>query len=497
MGLIKRNSIISSFFMAAGYGIGILSALFIYSKNTEGYGYATFLYNTAAFLLPLASLGIIPVVFKFFPQFSIYQKQSAAFFYHTLLKLIRNFIIFIVLAFVFKKPMIKALDLLGMNENLVADHYYLIIGLSLIVAAIFFMTGFINSWKKVVLPIVINNFLYKVFLAVLIYLSVILTLDQFDIGLAILFFHIFVLVVLIVYYLMLEKNIKKIKKLFLTPTEKKELKSYANFSFFNTIGTKMAFQIDILMIGLLVDTDGVGKYGILFVLANIIDIPMRAINQIAAPIISELLGKEDYQGTQEIYQKSSSTLLVIGLLLFGMIWIPMDNILNLTADVSLLLPFKYVFFYLAIAKIVDMVTSVNSYVIIYSKFYRVNLILILVLGILNLFVNIWLINAYGIIGAAMATLISMTVFNFLKYGFIWWKFKMQVFNYKTFVILGIFALLTFWMTPWNFSDVQLINVILKSAIFSLLFAGVAYFMKVSTDLNQMVEKYLANIFIRK
>jgi len=97
---------------------------------------------------------------------------------------------------------------------------------------------------------------------------------------------------------------------------------------------------------------------------------------------------------------------------------------------------------LLIAKLLNLAASTNNEIINYSKFYRANLVFLLILAFINIVLNIYLIPKYGISGAAFATLASFIIFNLLKLIFIKVKFGFLPFSKNTLklLLLGVFWL---------------------------------------------------------
>lgn len=101
-----------------------------------------------------------------------------------------------------------------------------------------------------------------------------------------------------------------------------------------------------------------------------------------------------------------------------------------------------------------------------------------------------LIPEYGINGAAIASFLCMLVYNTIKVTYVYRKFKMQPFTVdtvKTFVLilvsLGIFYY-------WDFSFHPFINIVLKSALISVFYVIMSYYLDLSEDINKLINKYL-------
>lgn len=496
MGIIQTNSIKSSVVLAVGYGISILSSLFIYPQNTEAYGFAAFFYNMASFFIPFVSIGLIPVIYRFYPKYSDKEKQQE-FLNGTTYMLLINLTTFIIIMISLKPFIIKGLGYLGFNQELLNSNYIGIIATSIIMSFIFFITAFLHGAKKIIVPLILQNFSYKLFLPSVILLSIFWTIEDYKIALLILVFHTMILIILFLYHNY--RGIEKWSKLKLERLKnmKSEIRSYSIFSLFNKIATTLAFRIDVIMIAFLLNMDAVGKYAILLALANIIEIPKRSIDQIAAPVVSDLMSNKQYPKIIETYKKSALVLLITGLFLFGVIWVSLSNLLNLYEGISKLLPFIYVFFFIGLAKLVDMVTGINNYILIYSDKFKMNLVFVSLLGFMNIILNFILIEKYQIVGAAIATLISLFLFNLLKFIFILVKFKMSPFSSSHLYIILIFLFILIPVFYIRISNYELVNIFVKSTLFSITFLTTIYYLKFSEDLNNLVLKFAKQIKKRR
>ena len=77
-------------------------------------------------------------------------------------------------------------------------------------------------------------------------------------------------------------------------------------------------------------------------------------------------------------------------------------------------------------------TGVNALIIGTSSFWRFEFVSGIILLSLMLPLNWFLTRQYGIQGPAISSLIGFTIYNLIRYIFLYRKFKMQPFNEKTF-----------------------------------------------------------------
>jgi O-antigen/teichoic acid export membrane protein len=229
-------------------------------------------------------------------------------------------------------------------------------------------------------------------------------------------------------------------------------------------------------------------------IANSIEAPTRSLIQIAMPVVAASWAIRDMANIESVYKKSSLNLLIVGIPVFLCIWLCLPDLLGLTARPDDLLAAKFVVFWIGMSKLVDMATSINNQIIAYSPYFRFNLYIILVLGVLNFVLNLYLIPRYGVTGAAFATFFSLTVFNGAKLAFIRIRFGMQPFSRATWALLGLAIpaylagaavgalALPFWA-----------SIPLKAAVVMGLFIPAILYFRISPDVNQLLASLWAKV----
>src|SRR5690606_7632260 len=127
---------------------------------------------------------------------------------------------------------------------------------------------------------------------------------------------------------------------------------------------------------------------------------------------------------------------------------------------------RYVVFFLGLAQVWDMMTGVNNEIIAYSRHYRFTLYLTLLLAVVNIVANLYFIPRYGLTGAAMATCLSLFLYNVVKLVFIRVKMGLQPFTMRLIPVLTFAAaawLLARWVPE---SDSAIITLMVKGAVFT-------------------------------
>ena len=145
--------------------------------------------------------------------------------------------------------------------------------------------------------------------------------------------------------------------------------------------------------------------------------------------------------------------------------------------------------------LINMGTGFNGEIITYSKYYNFNLIAIGLLIVLNVSLNLLFINVfkYGIEGVAVASLISMLLFNFSKLLFIYNKFKIVPFDnsYLKLVLVFVFVLFISYNLP--ILKNHLFNLIYKTLFCISLNLLVIYKLKLVYSYNYWFEKMLLRL----
>jgi len=494
MSVIRKQSIRHTLVNYIGVAIGLLSTIFIYPRAMELYGLYQMVFGSSLIVMSIFLLGFNVLAIKFFPRFKDGSNGHNGF----LLLLIKGGLAGFILFLVFF-PLVRfiLLDLLfghNANRDLFAEHFMFVIPIVLFFIFNTLFLKYISNFHKIVIPTILDQLMIKLVLPVLVllYLAEMINLKLFFVFVSLNYFLVFL--GLVFYTKSLGQLYIKSNKSFIDKPLAKEMKSYSLFGLLNALGNQLAFRIDVLMVGGLVSISAGGVYAIVTVIIDVMTKPAKAIKAISNPIISEKWETNDLKAINGIYQKSSIVLLISGMFIFLGIWLSIDDLFSIMPNSEVIRQGKFVVFFLGISKLFDLATSVNTQIIANSPKFKFNFYSMLILAVLNIIFNLFFIEKFQMVGAAIATLSSLGIFNVLKLIYIWVQFKMQPFTRSTILLLVIAAIcfLFCFYLPVNFHPI--VNILIRSALLSLLYFAAVYYLKVSKDFNESIEGVLSKVF---
>ncbi len=174
----------------------------------------------------------------------------------------------------------------------------------------------------------------------------------------------------------------------------------------------IASRSDILLLGYFLPASEAGIYAAALQTAGIIVIVLQSVESIIAAPLSESLAHGRMEETRNIYRLSLRWAVIIGapLVLVATLW---------PAEILGVFGHAFrdgatAFMVLALAQFVNLATGSANYVLLLSGRSRVVMLNEVVNGTFQVALNLYLIPRYGIVGAALALLLSVTMVNVLR-----------------------------------------------------------------------------------
>ncbi|TRW25311.1 oligosaccharide flippase family protein [Flavobacterium zepuense] len=467
-----------------GTVIGIVSALFIYPEDYGFLGTVRYVDNIWQLLYPIMVLGASQALIKFYPALQEhYRKQLFNY------SLISVFIISIlVLAGIFIY-----------NIGLKSEDSYLLyfafpIAVSMAYVELFKKQA--QDLQKIAVPTLYEKIFPKVALPVifLLLLRNILTEDTSLLWYAVSYAVIFVLTAIYLFKRFNPGFNYRFKTLF-GQISRKDYFRYSLYSFAGSLGSLLAFRIDGIIIFNMISEEANGVFSNAVTLASTLQIPAIGMFALYAPIISTYLKNGNFKDLDIKYKEIARLLFFIGAVLYSCIFLGIEDLFRILPAYEKLKDTIPVIIVLGFSVLINMATGFNGEIITYSKYYRFNLVAILVLIFLNVSLNLYFIyyTDTGIMGVAYASFVSMTLFNISKLLFIYKKFGLLPFD-KSFAKLAlIFAIsgTAIYFLP-DFES-HIINLIYKTGLSILINVVAVYKLRLVYQVNVWADMALAKI----
>ncbi len=485
MGIVRRQSLKRTLISYVGVLIGAISVLQIYPLDWKLYGLSQFILSTATLVVPFASFGISRLTVRFFPDFADPESKHHGFLGLLLLWTLISFGFFLLVVTLLDQWLFGVLNSLGMDTDVFIDNKTFIyaISLALVLNAIFVFHA--SNFRRIVVPEIFNNLLLKIALPVLIILSFYgyIKLGVFKLLYTLAFYT--ASVGLLLYLSYLGQFSLKLDLKFITRNLLKGMFVYGIYNVLNVVGYLLSFRIDSVMITSYLGYQSNGFYSYFAYMVNIMVIPYASLVSIAGPIIAENHSRSDINPIAKLFRQSSEVLFTTGLYFIFCVWICLDPILELTPKSDALKPLVSTFLLLGIGQLINVSAGLTEPIIGYSRFYRFNLFALLLLACVNIFLNIFLIPVYGIIGAAIATSISFIVYNISQLVFIYVRFNIIPFSLVHLKVSFIFIIAYILATLVPAPDNPIFEILLRGSLFSLLFFVPQLIFKVSPDVFKL------------
>lgn len=484
MGIIVRQSIITTIIAYIGVAIGYVNLLYLYPRflSPEQVGLMRTVQDSAILMAQFAQVGLAQSIIRFFPRFAGQEKEGKNFINLILLAGIGAFGFFLV-AFFLLEPSIVAYFQSNAHEFI--RYTGLALWLTFITMITTLLEVYSRSLLKNVLPNILKEIVARLLLAVIVlfYFMDILTFQDMMISSVLIY-------LLCLLLLMLSLFAKGHLHLYVTFQVERSLRGelvrFSVLSFAGTAGLIIIGKVDSLMVAGLLGLAPVAIYTTSFYMATVIEIPKRAMTQVATPLIARGFEKNDREEIKKIYHKTAINQFILGTLLLIGIAANLDSIFLLMPKGEIYQAGRWVVIIVGAGKLVDMLFGPSSEIIVYSKYYAFNIVLILFLAIVIVTANNLLIPVYGIEGAATGAALTLVLFNLVKFIFIWAKMDLQPFSsaFVKVILIGCAGWGVHLLIPRI--DFVIADMIVRSAGITAVYGALILWTRASGEANSVV-----------
>lgn len=265
-----------------------------------------------------------------------------------------------------------------------------------------------------------------------------------------------------------------------------------------SVGIALAGRMDLFMVAF-VDEGGLssaGVYTIVFYMVSIIEIPMRAILNVAAPKIAEAAKEGDNRRVEEVYRLVAFYQLLSGLLIFAMIWVNIDNIFAIMPNGEQYASGKWILFFLGLAKLVELTLTCSHTVVSTSRYYHWNVYYTISVLVMSFLTTLLLIPRLGPLGAGVAMLLTNLVSYGLQQGLLSWRLHVHPFTGRMLFLLPL--ALVGWGADQLLPKLEWVwaDLFVRSAVVGLALLVCLLALRITPELMTMLEGKLPARFTR-
>ena len=477
MGIIRNQSIKNSISFYIGMSIGAVNTILIYpnvfNDQPEHWGLLSILVAYATLIGAFSSLGVPRIFVCYFPAV----KEKGQLYFLSLITPLFGFLLSCLGYWLFKDELFVLLN----ASPLLQENFFYIFLLVFCISFYDVLTSISRSFLDAATPIFLDEIFHKL------YCLIILVIHGFKIIDFTAFLQLYVAGFLFKFLMLFVLQLYKgnlYLKLSLGALKIKETIIYGFYVMIGGASVMFVSRLDMLMIGAILGLEEVAFYTVAFYIGSVVKVPGKSIAAISGPLLAKAWEEQDFKQIQTIYSKSAINQLIIGGLFFLCVWINIDAIFSILPE-----KFshgKWVVLYIGLAQLFNVATGVNGSIIVNSKYYKYDLITNILLVAFTISSNYVLIPKYGINGAAMATALSVFLFNLIRLLLIKVKMGLQPFTLKTLYTVLILLIIYGISICLPLSGNLYIDVVWKTFVVVVIFISLLLRLELSEDINKIV-----------
>jgi O-antigen/teichoic acid export membrane protein len=489
MGIVFRQSVKTTFVVAAGAILGALTIWLStkYIPNKQLFGFTKTLTNQAVILSQLFIMGLGSTLSVYIHKYTGQKAKLVITF--TLLLPIVFIAIGTLIYFALQKTVLHHYQ---PDDAPLMEHFYCWLPVyTLLFTCMTMLELYLGSQLKVAVAAFMREVVVRVLSIALLlayaFVPGIVTFDVFVVGTVLIYLIPVVLFILLAYRTE-AFGFSANFRLF-SFSEYGEMLHFTWYHFLMTLSLSLLAFMDALLIPFY-DHSGLSAgavYAVAVFIISFLQIPVKALMPASYAVIAKAFADEQHDLARDYFVRASINMLIPTVFLALIICCNLHNAVAVIKNgYDEIVP---VFNVLLIGRLVDCATGMNDQVLSITNYYKFNFYVSFVLIIVLFILIRILVPMYGIIGAAWSTTLTITIFNAVKYVFVWKKLNMQPFSKNTLLVIiaGAAAFLPGYFVPRinnPFADTMLRCIIITAAYGILLVV-----LKPSADLRT----YIGNI----
>lgn len=497
MSQIRKRSLKAAVWIYVGFLIGAVNTYFLTHKSwftTDQNGLTRVMIDISILICGFSTLGVTTYLFKFFP----YYKDNIEDRKNDILGLA---LMVALTGFVLTSIGLIAIEPLVVRKFseksiLLVEYFYWCLPMACFILLYNILESYAYGYHQGVLTSLLKETVLRFYTFVVIVLKV-LGFISFNTFIILFAFQYALIVIILAVYLKINNQLWiNFKTSRVTSKYRKKIISVMGLTFIVAVVMVLRSSIDGIVLAAKQDLGKVGIFGLAAYMVSVMQAPFRSMVAVTIPILSRAWKSKDVKEINRIYKRSSINLLTFSLLVFFCIWLNFDQAIHFFGINPEYLEGKWVFFILGMVTMIEMGSGVNAQIIGTSVYWRFELWTSILLTALIIPLSYTLTVRYGIIGPAIANIISFSIYNYIRFHFLWKKFNMQPFSRKTIEVILV-AVGAYFVTHFALQSLQgLAALILNPLLFSTLFITLVYQLNISPDVKPVLYS-MKNRFLKR
>lgn len=499
---IRRQSIISALIIYIGFAVGLLNTYFFTKENgnftAEQYGLTSMFMAIATLMMAFSSMAMPSFIFKFYHYYADHLpvRKNDMLTWSLVVSSI-GFLLVMATGWIFKDIVIRKF---GEHSSLLLTYYYWIFPMGFGLTIYTILESYAWSIGKPVVTSFLKEVEWRLLTTVLIVLFALRIIPDFDLFIKLYAFTFPGIALTLFLYLWFTKKIAftfSVSKV--TRRYFKKIAALCVFFYSGQLIFTISQVFDSIVIAALLD-DGLSKagiFGVAQIMTSVIQAPQRSIIASSITHLSRAWKDKNKEMLQTIYQRASINLLLFAIGIFSLVALNYrEAVITFHLKDVYLLGFT-AFIFLGLTKVIDLGCGLSSQIIVTSNYWRFELISGVLLIVLMVPSTYFLTKQYDILGPAIANLFSITIYNTVRIYFLWKKFGLFPFTKKSAYAVGIGGL-AFVVCYFLCNSIHgITGMFLRSILFLLLFGGIAYMLKLSPDVQPVINTIKQRIIKKK
>ena len=494
MGIVQKQAVKNTILSYIGLVLGYVNIIILYPAyfTLEQFGLIQLIQSISVVYAQFCAFGLINIIIRYFPFFKTEDRKHQGFVTWVTLIMISGFFL-ITLIYIIFRPLI--IDAYIERSGIFIEYYYVLVPLSFVSLIFNVFESFVRSIHRTVFAAFLRDVFFRLLTTIGIFLVFLkfISFPQF-----VLYFVLanFLIAILLILQIIQSKQFKFIIDIKSIKFKKiREILKYGMFTLLAGSSYFFAQNIDKIMLGSMVGLEIVGIYSVFLYIATVVIFPARSIYRITVPIVAECWKNNDIKKIADIYRRTSLILMIFGSIIYIGIYINSENISHFLKP-----EFRanFIFYlFLGLSFLIDMTGGMNSDIINTSPKYKFDALFNIIYMVLCIALNYIFIKIFGGLGAAIAIALSMFVFNFIKWLFLFKAFRLQPFNGKNLSVLliGIITMIVGLYFPVIKN--LYFDILVRSSIAVIIFFGLLILLKVSDDITEKFQKYKNKLLPQK